>query len=53
MMPRPPAFETAAASSAKPTKCMPPWMIGCSMPKSSVMRVFMFEFPSTTYQRSM
>ena len=41
MMPRPPAFETAAASSARPTKCMPPWMIGCSMPNSSVMRVFM------------
>ena len=26
--PRPPAFETAAASSARPTHCMPPWMIG-------------------------
>ena len=41
MMPSPPAFDTADASSAKPTKCMPPWMIGCSMPQSSVMRVFM------------
>src|ERR1700722_10135482 len=41
MIPRPPALDTAAASSAKPTKCMPPWMIGCSMPNSSVMRVFM------------
>ena len=40
IMPRPPAFDTAAASSARPTKCMPPWMIGCSMPNSSVMRVF-------------
>src|SRR5882757_4384137 len=40
MMPRPPAFETAEASSAKPTKCMPPWMIGCWMPNISVMAVF-------------
>jgi hypothetical protein len=23
-----PAFDTAAASSARPTHCMPPWMIG-------------------------
>src|SRR5262249_44498316 len=28
MMPRPPALDTADASSAKPTKCIPPWMIG-------------------------
>jgi hypothetical protein len=41
IMPRPPASDTAAASSASPTKCMPPWTIGCWMPKSSVMRVFM------------
>ncbi|MCY1535468.1 hypothetical protein D9M68_708750 [compost metagenome] len=27
-MPRPPAFDTAAASSARPTHCMPPWMMG-------------------------
>ncbi|MFK4665272.1 hypothetical protein ABIF76_006126 [Bradyrhizobium ottawaense] len=40
MMPSPPAFDTAAASSAKPTKCMPPWMMGCSMPNSSVIAVF-------------
>ena len=39
MMPSPPAFDTAAASSAKPTKCMPPWMIGWRMPNSSVMAV--------------
>src|SRR5690606_8579562 len=31
-MPRPPALETAAASSARPTHCMPPWTMGCSMP---------------------
>ena len=41
IMPSPPALETADASSGNPTKCMPPWMIGCWMPKSSVMRVFM------------
>src|SRR3954470_23175296 len=40
MMPRPPALETAEASSAKPTKCMPPWMIGCLMPNNSVIAVF-------------
>src|SRR5436190_1204209 len=40
MMPKPPAFDTAAASLAKPTKCMPPWMIGCWMPNSSVILVF-------------
>jgi hypothetical protein len=40
MMPRPPALDTAAASSAKPTKCMPPCTMGCSMPSISVMRVF-------------
>src|SRR2546428_10630262 len=44
--PRPPALETAAASSAKPTKCMPPWMMGWRMPKSSVMRVFIAFFLS-------
>src|SRR3954464_13610257 len=40
MMPSPPALETAAANSAKPTKCMPPWMMGCSMPNNSVIAVF-------------
>ncbi len=35
-----PALDTAAANSANPTKCIPAWMIGCRMPKSSVMRVF-------------
>src|SRR5262245_49589929 len=45
MIPSPPALETAAASSAKPTKCMPPWMMGCLMPNSSVMRVFICFLP--------
>src|SRR5215470_6089490 len=45
IMPSPPALETAAASSAKPTKCMPPWMMGCLMPNSSVMRVFICFLP--------
>src|SRR5262245_1381437 len=45
MMPSPPALDTAAASSAKPTKCMPPWMMGCLMPNSSVMRVFICFLP--------
>src|SRR4029079_13714703 len=40
MSPRPPALDTAAAISAKPTKCIPPWMIGCSMPNNSVLAVF-------------
>ena len=35
-MPRPPAFDTAAAISARPTHCMPPCTTGCSMPISSV-----------------
>src|SRR5690606_6897635 len=35
-MPSPPAFETAAASSARPTHCMPPWTMGCSMPSRRV-----------------
>src|SRR5690606_26885333 len=41
IMPRPPALATADASSAEPTWCMPPWMVGCSIPKSSVVLVFM------------
>ena len=31
MMPRPPAFETAEASSAVPIQAMPPWKIGYFM----------------------
>lgn len=27
-IPRPPAFETAEASSAYPTHCIPPWTTG-------------------------
>src|SRR5471030_1997089 len=39
MKPRPPALATAATSSARPTHCMPPWTMGCSMPNISVNRV--------------
>ena len=31
MMPRPPAFDTAEASSAVPIHAMPPWKIGYSI----------------------
>src|SRR5690242_19550837 len=51
MMPRPPASDTAAAISAKPTKCMPPWMIGCSIPNSSVILVFIDCSPSISVIR--
>lgn len=39
-IPNPPALETAEAISAYPTYCMPPQMIGCSMPRMSVSAVF-------------
>ncbi len=39
MIPSPPASETAAASSARPTHIIPPWTMGCSMPSRSVNRV--------------
>src|ERR1700733_12497539 len=38
-MPRAPALETADASSARPTHCMPPCTIGCLTPNISVKRV--------------
>ena len=40
-IPRPPALETAEAISARPTHCMPPWMMGYCVPSSSVTLVFM------------
>ena len=36
MSPSPPASETAAANSARPTHCIPPCTMGCSMPNDSV-----------------
>src|SRR5687767_11013988 len=39
-IPSPPALETAEASSAVPTHCMPPWMIGYLIPSNSVTFVF-------------
>ena len=39
MTPSPPAFETAAAKSAVPTRIMPPQMIGALIPRSSVSLV--------------
>jgi hypothetical protein len=41
MMPRPPALETAAASSARDTQRMPLCTMGSATPSSSVARVFM------------
>src|SRR5690606_18455430 len=45
MVPRPPALETAAASSAKPTHCIPPCITGYWMPNNSVIRVFISVTP--------
>src|ERR1700744_3420367 len=45
MNPRQPALATAATSSARPTHCMPPWVIGCSTPNVSVKRVFNIFLP--------
>ena len=39
MKPRAPELATAAASSARPTHCIPPWAIGCSTPKTLVIFV--------------
>ena len=39
-MPRPPAAETAPASGARAIHCMQPWIMGYSMPRSSVTAVF-------------
>ena len=45
-MPSAPAFDTAEASSARPTHCMPPCTIGCLMPNISVKRVLIIgSFP--------
>jgi hypothetical protein len=39
--PMPPAFDTAMTSGAlDDAQLMAAWKIGCSMPRSSVMRVF-------------
>jgi len=45
MMPSPPALLTAAARRASAIHAIAPWMIGCSMPSSSVTRVFMESVP--------
>src|SRR5580765_578018 len=42
-MPRPPAFETAAASSARPTHCIPPCTMGTSTPNTSVNLVWIID----------
>ena len=48
--PSPPALETADASSATPTDCMPPCTIGCSIPSMSVAAVFIAErLPDTLW----
>ncbi|MNP03020.1 hypothetical protein D3C76_948880 [compost metagenome] len=43
-MPSPPASQTATTSSGIATLLMPELTMGCSMPSSSVMRVFMAVF---------
>src|SRR5471030_1568553 len=48
-MPRAPALETADASSARPTHCMPPCTIGCLTPNISVKRVLIIRFPTTAF----
>src|SRR5476651_1039171 len=46
-MPSAPALETAEASSARPTHCMPPCTIGCLTPNISVKRVLIIvRFPA-------
>jgi hypothetical protein len=44
-MPIPPAFETAATSFGKLTKAIPASMMGCFIPKSSVILVFIVISP--------
>src|SRR6185295_6295654 len=39
MKPSAPALATADTSSARPTHCMPPWVIGWRTPNNSVKRV--------------
>ncbi|KAJ6259128.1 LOW QUALITY PROTEIN: Tankyrase-1 [Drechslerella dactyloides] len=39
-IPRPPAFETAEASSAYPTHCIPPWTTGIAIPRAFVSAVW-------------
>ena len=46
IMPRPPALDTALASSWVATQAIPPWMTGYSIPRSSVTLVFISS-PST------
>ena len=41
------AFDTAEASSARPTHCMPPCTIGCLMPNISVKRVLIISVSPT------
>src|SRR5690242_7278352 len=45
IMPSAPALATAATSSARPTHCIPPCTIGCSMPNVSVKRVLKIACP--------
>ena len=50
-VPSPPALDTAAARTAYPTWCIPPWMMGCSMPSSSVTRVLSGMVPLSRMRR--
>src|SRR5580658_2394399 len=48
MKPRAPALATAATSSARPTHCMPPCVMGCSTPNISVNGVEIMACPPRT-----
>ena len=50
-MPSAPALETAATNSARESHIMPPWVIGYSMPRSSVMRVLNMVVPPSDISR--
>jgi hypothetical protein len=47
-MPMPPAFETAATSFGRLMKAIPASMMGCLIPKSSVILVFIVFSPFGT-----
>jgi hypothetical protein len=48
-MPMPPAFETAATSFGRLMKAIPASMMGCLIPKSSVILVFMVSSLETSF----
>lgn len=57
VVPKPPAADTAAASSGTPRCCIPPCITGYRIPSNSVILVFMlspslsagFDFPAEAF----